>query len=440
MNNAACAAARSFLESEGMLFESLDIDSLVKGFLLEMEAGLGGRPSSLAMLPTYYSTPLELPEGEDVAVIDAGGTNLRRGIMRPSEEHPEIRGFAERFMPGTRGEISRDEFLRDLADFTAPVLTPDRRIGFCFSYPAASSPDKDARVVSMTKELKIRGVIGTYIGRELLHLLRSDGRTVTERVAVLNDSIALFLSGWHHDRDRFARPGGPLNIGYILGTGANCCYQELNENIASVRAEISRGEQIINMESGGFEAIPRGGPDEDLDALTAGKDRYTLEKMTAGAYLGPLLYLTLRRGGDAGLFGKTAGEALREQGTLETRDLSLVLKGEQSSPLANLVGGGSDFETVRHIASLLLERAALVAAVPIAAVIERSISLHGKGSFSEVRVSAEGSTLFKVPGYKDRIQEYAAAHAGRNGACDVRIRNIAGGSLLGAGLAAVSKG
>ena len=52
---------------------------MLESFRVEMEAGLAGASSSLAMLPTYLSPLAEGVEGT-VLFVDAGGTNLRTGL------------------------------------------------------------------------------------------------------------------------------------------------------------------------------------------------------------------------------------------------------------------------------------------------------------------------------------------------------------------------
>ena len=70
-----------FLEANGFVSQQLDRSALVATFLKEMEAGLKGEPSSLAMIPTYVSPSGDLKRDTPVAVLDAGGTNLRAGTV-----------------------------------------------------------------------------------------------------------------------------------------------------------------------------------------------------------------------------------------------------------------------------------------------------------------------------------------------------------------------
>jgi len=68
---------KEFLSSQGMYHGDTSIQDICDAFLDEMEKGLTGKKSSLAMLPTYIGTERELPRDMPVIVLDAGGTNFR---------------------------------------------------------------------------------------------------------------------------------------------------------------------------------------------------------------------------------------------------------------------------------------------------------------------------------------------------------------------------
>jgi len=66
-----------WLREQMVSAEAYDADVLIDRFLNEMEKGLDGAASSLAMIPAYVGIEGKIPPGQPVAVIDAGGTNLR---------------------------------------------------------------------------------------------------------------------------------------------------------------------------------------------------------------------------------------------------------------------------------------------------------------------------------------------------------------------------
>ncbi|MBN2051335.1 MAG: hypothetical protein JW760_12860 [Spirochaetales bacterium] len=439
MNEEDLRKARRFVSDQGMLYEDYNLPQLVEAFLKDMDSGLRGDPSSLAMIPTYYSTPITIPADEEVAVMDAGGTNLRRGILRPSDRLPEVTAFSERTMPGTARPLEKEEFIGTLADFIAPLLTNGRRLGFCFSYPIGNSPDKDAQVIAMTKELQIRNVHGVFLGKELLEALRERGVSHLHGIPVLNDTTALFLSGWHHARQRIDPPGGMLHLGFVLGTGTNCCYMEKNSRIPKIQGEDPEDYQLINMESGGFTSLPRGSVDEELDKTSTQKNCYILEKMASGVYLGALYGLLLRRGAGEGLFSRTVSEAFKELTPLSTRDFSDVLSLRKDAPVVRIFHSSEkDYAVAAYLGELLLERAALAASLAPGAVITRFFSVFPEKEYSGVLISAEGSTLFKVPGYREKIRKYLIGFLPGGARNNVEIHQITQGSLIGAGLAAVS--
>ena len=68
-----------FLRRSGMHPDGIDPARQVAAFREAMQAGLDGNPTSLMMLPAYINPAADLPTDTPVAVLDAGGTNLREG-------------------------------------------------------------------------------------------------------------------------------------------------------------------------------------------------------------------------------------------------------------------------------------------------------------------------------------------------------------------------
>ena len=239
-----------FLAKYGLLAENIDANELIGVFMAEMESGLAGRDSSLAMIPTYVSADRDIPVNERVIVIDAGGTNLRVAVVFFDENNRgHIEDFSSYPMPGSQSEVSADAFFDRFAQYIQPVLDKSNKIGFCFSYPAEISPDMDGRLLKWTKEMKAPEVIGRYIGRGLLDALGSAG--AGKSVVILNDTVATLLAGKAADNKRYGS-----YVGFILGTGTNIAYLEKNRNILKADHADPSGSQIINVESGGFSKAP----------------------------------------------------------------------------------------------------------------------------------------------------------------------------------------
>ena len=60
----------------------VDIDALLVEFDRQMDAGLAGGKSSLAMIPAYVDADRAVKTDTPINVLDAGGTNLRVATVR----------------------------------------------------------------------------------------------------------------------------------------------------------------------------------------------------------------------------------------------------------------------------------------------------------------------------------------------------------------------
>ena len=127
----------SFLARNNLLTRQIDDEKLLSFFMSEMDKGLSGQESSLAMIPTYVSEVDKVPAGERVIVLDAGGTNFRTCLVSFDDEgRPNMEDFRKVGMPGVKSEVSRKEFFSILADNVERFIDKCDRIGFCFSYAA----------------------------------------------------------------------------------------------------------------------------------------------------------------------------------------------------------------------------------------------------------------------------------------------------------------
>ncbi len=68
--------ADRFLHDNAMHPDHVKMESTVDHMMAEMTNGLNGKPSSLAMIPTYMEVDTDIPSDEKVVVLDAGGTTL----------------------------------------------------------------------------------------------------------------------------------------------------------------------------------------------------------------------------------------------------------------------------------------------------------------------------------------------------------------------------
>ena len=253
----------SFLRRSRLDPSRLDFAAACTAFLDELARGLDGRPSSLPMIPTYIETARDLPRGQRVIALDAGGTNLRVALVSFSPEGaPVVEGLARHSMPGVDQPIGRDDFFRALASFVLPFAGKADRIGFCFSYPAEILPQKDGRLIQFTKEIKAQGVEGELIGGGLARALSAAGAPGQPRIILVNDTVTTLLAG------RNAVPGRRFDsfVGVVCGTGFNVAYVESNSLIRKTTGLDPAGLQVVNTESGSYSRDVLGPVDDAFDA------------------------------------------------------------------------------------------------------------------------------------------------------------------------------
>jgi len=376
-----------FLKDNGFtLARDIDRAALVSVFISEMEKGLAGEQSSLAMIPTYVSVNRRIPQGHRVAVLDAGGTNLRSAVVTFP---PKIEDRVVRPMPGTQGEVTNEAFYSVLADEVNRVVghATAERVGFCFSYPAEATPDLDARLRCWTKGVCAPGVVGQFVGSEL------SKRLGARRLAVINDTVATLLAAKATEGDR------PYSsyLGFILGTGTNVAYVEKNVNITKLAGLDPSGSMIVNAESGAFDKIERSKFDEAMDAHRGDAGSYPFEKMIAGAYLGPVGLEIYRGAAKAGFFTSAARDRIAGLPALETRDLSefcASYRDERVNPLEAVFADEADAKLARRLGLPVFERAAALTAAHLAAFVIKT----GEGceASSPVAIHPDGSTYYKT--------------------------------------------
>jgi hexokinase len=422
-----------FLKALGLSPDSLVVDPLLDGFRAEMRAGLTGAPSSLAMIPTFIPIDLPVPAGTPVIVLDAGGTHLRAATVVFDERgRPRTENFTSQRMPGADEELSAEAFYDRFVDILLPLAHKSDRVGFCFSYPAEITPDGDGRLLTWTKEIKAPEVEGAYIGRNIGARLKARGYNL--KFTLLNDTVAVLLAGRSFAR---SREFGSY-VGFILGTGTNTAYVEENRRITKRDDLPFQGRQVINVESGNFARCPRTTVDKSLDAATNNPGQYTFEKMISGAYLGRLSLRLLKAADERGLFSRDGGAAIRQVRRLSTAQADRFLRNPRGAgPLGNPALTGGDRETAGTLITAVIDRAALLAAVNIAAAVLKS----GAGRYPRrpVCVNIDGSTYTKTSGLRPKTAQHLRHILGGKGVF-FELVQMEDSPLIGAAVAGLTRG
>lgn len=430
-------AVTDFLKQNRMHPDDLDIDSCCRSFLDEMQAGLAGKQSSLQMIPTYIDTEKDIPLNEPVIVMDAGGTHFRVATVHFNNSgEPVIENFKRFAMPGIDREVSKETFFNTMAEYLKHLPDVSKNIGFCFSYATEVQPNKDGKVIRFSKEVKAPQVEGQLIGENLNRALAAAGAAGDKHIVILNDTVTTLVAGKAYYRDR-AFDG---YVGFILGTGTNCCYIEKNKNITKAKDLEPDKTQIINVESGGFGKAPRGQIDVEFDKTTVDAGAAKFEKMISGAYLGPLCLLTIKTAADAGLFSKNLAGPLDATEQLETKDVSdfLYYPHLDSNPLGRAAKNCEHADRVKLYLLLdsLVERAAKLTAANLSAATLKS----GKGADPTLPVCivAEGTTFYQLKSLKSRVEYYLKQYLEDAKHRYVEPARIENATLLGAAIAGLT--
>lgn len=431
------AKIADFLRERGIVLESIDMNEYCNIFLEEMKEGLRGKQSSLQMIPTFIEVGREIPLNERAIVLDAGGTHVRVAIVYfNSNGYPVIKHFSKHPMPGLEHEVGKEEFFQTFIRYIAEIVDASRNVGFCFSYPAEMFPNKDGKLVRFVKEVKAREVEGELVGENFLLALESFGFRSDKHVVLLNDTVATLLAGKASRGKRLYES----YVGFILGTGTNCCYIEQNRLITK-RADLDPAkEQIINIESGGFSKGHVSDIDKAFDKMTIDPGRYTFEKMISGAYLGPLCFFAMKLAADNGVFSDEFREKLHAISDITTENINqfLLYPERDEHPIgAALKRGIKDNQILLyHLIDRLIERAAVLSAINISSAVLKSGK--GKNPSLPVCITAEGSVYYGLHSMKKRVERFVQQYLVETMKRHVNFINVDNATLIGAAIAALT--
>jgi hexokinase len=409
------------------------VDELLASFRSEMDAGLAGEASSLEMIPAFVGTSHDVPQGPPVAVIDAGGTNLRACLAQfDASGSIELSDFTKQPMLGTQGELSAAAFYGALADVIEPMMDRTDAIGFCFSFPAEITPACDGRLLHCTKEIQVPEVVDQCVGAGLLEVLEARGYP-GKRIVVLNDTVAALLAGMSEGQGF----GASSYIGFILGTGTNSAYVEANVNIGKQPGLDATGSQVINVESGGFSRFERGQLDLKLDQASGNPGAHIFEKIISGVYMGPLALELFKAASARGAFSRQGAAAIDEMAQLSTIHIDNLAadNGRDTGVLGSDAFTDADRAFMRTVFGAVVDRAALLTAVNISAAVIKC----GAGSSEEapVCINIDGSTYYKTFGMPEKVQGHLRHILGARG-LHIRCVHVDDAPVVGAAIAGLT--
>lgn len=389
-----------FLLKHKLLASQYDVKEILNSFLEEMEKGLAGTESSLAMISSYISIPETAPKNKKIIALDAGGTNFRTTLIKFDEEsNPHIEYFTNNPMPGMERQFSKEEFFNKIVEYIQPVLKESDRLGFCFSYPAVIDQQRDGTLLYWTKEVNAPEVVGEKILANLTKTLQQRSLPCPKSMVILNDTVASLLAGV--TATQFSKEYN--YIGFILGTGSNTSYLETNRNIKKEKGLVLNQYQAINVESANFNKFERGDIDQAFDQTTANPGKYILEKMISGGYLGNLCYKILLTAAEEGLLSSATSQKLLKLENLSTPFLSNIVSDSLNQQTCFDGCPDNDLLIIKSIITETVDRAALLTAINIAAAIFKSAKSSDTKKYC---VAADGSVYYKLYSFRERAEKY----------------------------------
>jgi len=310
-----------------------------------------------------------------------------------------------------------------------------------------ATEDADGILLSFSKEVDAPEVIGATVGASLRDALKRRGTNYKGGIVLLNDTVSTLLSGQIEipangglirGEDVYGAGAGEV-IGFILGTGMNIAYPETR--IPKIGWDRPNDPQIIVCETGAFNPRFTGRLDDDFDKTTKNPGHYRFEKTMAGAYLGPLSLVMLKKAiGDGVLDFDRSNEILNRE-VLQTKDLNQFMH----APLTGEgpIGGLFDRDEKEALASLcylvsiITRRAALFAAATVASAVEKAGA--GYDPFAPVRVAVEGTTYMIYKGMRESLESYLNTMLQTKAPRSIAIAPVEQASLYGAAAAALAK-
>ena len=375
----------------------------------QLRAGLAADGGEIACIPTFVPIT-EIPRRGRALVLDLGGTNIRcaQAFLENGRLGFEKGPLKEKLSESSGRKMDARAFYSRLAGIIA-ALAPEKGLplGYCFSYPARSTPDGDAVLLHWTKELSVSDMEGGKVGQGLCrYLAENKAAWQCGRVRVINDTVAALLAGM--------AASAPLAcIGLIVGTGTNMAIAVRPDRIPKIEQTGTGGEVLpVNLESGNFDPPFLTRWDGQLDAQSRNPGKQRLEKAVSGQYLADLFKLRMP-----------------ESGIDPTRGAVAVFE--------RAYGKSAQTAREREVARRLIERSARLTAAALAGVIS---FLAGRQFLQKVQITAEGGVFWGHPAYLEAAEKGLRATLDGMDHAEVRFEfaAVSHANLLGSAIAGLS--
>ncbi|KKS97928.1 MAG: hypothetical protein UV73_C0004G0070 [Candidatus Gottesmanbacteria bacterium GW2011_GWA2_43_14] len=361
------------------LLNQNDLLKAARLFKIDLIAALSNQQSSL---PTILNPVNKIyPRKGSGIAISVGGTygyvsyfNItQKGIIR----------FFNRKKFDIPLMLTKKELFDLLAKelfFVAKNKTEIGPVGISFAYalqPLLHQGVLDGKLLEMSKDRNIKGLVGEMVGWEFRQFLRSKYNIKT-KVSVANDAISLLIGG------------GGIEVAGVIGTGLNFVYWEKRSAIAPMKLNclfgFSQNEVAVNIEASNFNKIPATTLREKVDKKSIDSGSALAEKEVSGAYL----YKIFNAGKDE-LLGKNF-PTLNSTDQLDSiRTGSYDFSGENK----NSAGDAANF------ADRIFQRSAQIVAIELCGIF-----LKLKKSKGLIPVIIDGGLFWNVKNYPALVNLY----------------------------------
>lgn len=403
------------------------MSKIAADFSDQITQATSGNSSCLQALSSYLTPATGLEKGNYLA-IDFGGTNIRvsavslQGNGRCSlltEARRPLRDPNKTY-DLTSSDLSGSELFDFVASLVKQVYSqyPARQLGLTFSYPMQQEGVNRARLLRWTKELKPRETVGRNIDTMLMEALARHGLAHLTLQAVINDTVACFLTGSYYNQAVVA--------GSICGTGHNtCCLHPFSPD---------EPEVIINLESGNFDRLPRNHYDQMLDLVSDNPGQQYFEKMVSGKYLGELLRLIYMDITEQGVLPQPEGDRFKYPFTIGAEVVGWLHDNPHSKLVwqwtqqAGLTLQPDQLFFLQDISSAIVKRAIHLIAASYLGILSSRLAVNPAPV-----IAVDGSVFQHMPGFTAGIEnllnsELAGSHP--------RLLMTPDGSIIGAAVAA----
>jgi len=266
-----------------LALSTTQLSEIALDFEKKVGDGLANQHRQIKCLPTYISLRKQPKKGR-AFVLDLGGSNLRAGVVDLENGKGDLILRSPKIkMPWQRNTPFDREHYLDLQATALAELNCNEKLplGYCFSYSAEPTPDRDVTLLKWAKGIDVPGTLGEKMGQILLnHLTTHFPEVQCTGLTAINDTVAALIGG-------MADTASTSTIGLIAGTGTNMAAAIESLDIPKMAATHKKSGLLpVNLESGHFspEYLTEWDKTVDLNSNNPGEQLF--EKAVSGAYLG----------------------------------------------------------------------------------------------------------------------------------------------------------